>query len=105
GFAIPDEVSLWVMVTKSYFPVFKALSTSSGFVALPISASKRSVSTLLLIPISYHLLPNAPIENTAALLAVQDLIAPSNSPVPEDVDNRICSFVFHIFCMFSDILF
>ncbi len=80
---------MWVTVIKSYLPEDRASSIISGVMALPHSTSYRSAGILLLTAISNHLLPKAPTENTAALLAVQDLMAPSINPLPELVDNRI----------------
>ena len=89
GFITPVDVSLCVIVTKSYLPVFNASSTISGFVMLPASDLNKSALMPLETAISCHLSPNDPIENTAALSLVQHLTAASIKPVPEDVDSKI----------------
>ena len=82
-------------MTKSYFPVLRTLSTSSGVVISPHSEAYKSAGTLFLTAISYHLLPNAPTEKIAAFFAVQLLTAASIRPLPDEVESKIVSEVFH----------
>src|SRR3712207_8442305 len=77
GLVIPVDVSLCWIATKSYSPVFRTSSTNSGLIACPSSTLYTSALTLFVTAILYHLSPNAPQENTAAFLDVQERIAPS----------------------------
>ena len=103
GLWIPVEVSFCVIVIRSYLPVERAASIISGVVGWPSSDSKRSAAMPLDVHILCHLLPKAPIENTAALVFVKLLTAPSIRPLPDDVDKTIVLLVIITFWSFSEI--
>ena len=98
---IPVLVSLWVTVMTSYFPVERYLSTISGVVGCPHSASCLSAGTLFASAILYQRLPKAPTEKTIARFAVNDRIDPSINPDPELVESTIGFFVYITLRSFS----
>ena len=102
---MPEDVSLCVTVMRSYLPVESAASTISGVVGSPISLENFSAGMPLAIAILYHLSPNAPTENTAARLAVQERMAPSIRPEPEEVESKMRLSVKRTFCMLSEMRF
>ena len=102
---MPEEVSLWVTVSTSYLPVESAASTISAVVGSPITLSNLSAGIPLVLAILNHLSPKAPMENTAARLAVQERMAPSMRPEPEEVESRMRFSVKSTFCMLSEMRF
>ena len=77
---------MWVTVIKS-LPEDRASSIISGVMApTPLHTDQREYCCS---PPFQTTFAEGSTENTAALLAVQDLMAPSINPLPELVDNRI----------------
>ena len=79
-------------------PVESAASTISGVVGSPIVLENLSAGTPLVLAILNHLSPKAPMENTAARFAVQERMAPSIKPEPEEVESRMRFCVKSTFC-------
>ncbi len=96
----PVDVSLCVRVAQSYFPVERYCSTMSGVRPWPHSTSCLSAGTPLPWAISNHRLPNVPTEKTMARRAVQQRMAPSMSPLPEEAENKMGFAVPASFCTF-----
>src|SRR5204862_8279882 len=93
GFMTPVEVSLWVNVTVSNFPVANCRSTSFWSMCFPQSTWSGSASFPQRLATSNHLSENAPHMQQSTPRSARLRIEASMTPHAEDVERNTGWFV------------
>src|SRR5207248_11717080 len=93
GFITPVEVSLWVNVTVSNFPVANCRSTAFGSICLPQSTCSGSAFFPQRFATSNHLSENAPHMQQSTPRSPRLRIEASITPHAEDVERNTGCFV------------
>ena len=88
GDMTPVEVSLWIMVMLSYFPLDSACSTASGVTGLPQSKRMASACLPQRRVTSCHLSEKAPLQKLAQRFPTRFRTAPSITPKALDVARK-----------------
>src|ERR1700682_5758575 len=107
GFITPVEVSLWIRVTASNFPVARARSTSLGSICFPQSTCNGSASLPQRLATSSHLSENAPHMQQSSpepdwrLLPTRLRIDASITPQADEVERKTGCFVPNSVCSFG----
>ena len=87
GLITPVEVSLWMTVRASNWPVASFLSTASARMGEPHGTCSASASLPHRLDTSNHLSENAPHMQLSTFLATRLRMAPSITPQAEEVLN------------------
>src|SRR5947207_298356 len=93
GFMTPVEVSLWIRVSASNWPVASFLSTSSARMGEPHGTCSASACLPQRFDTSSHLSENAPHMQLSTLLETRLRTAPSMTPQAEEVLRKTSCFV------------